>query len=212
MYDGRAAGARIEVFRSLASCKQTAIGDTAPRLDATCGKVFTGYAPRRRRLLLQRRMREPRNLRQPDLFVGGCCAGTCLARPTPVPLGGDCSSPLQNQDRIEGTVCAANATGGGTCKAPLAAGARCGPYDRCVRPYRSGGTRSRHQRRNLHRPSRPGTGLRYVGQLRRQPRRLRPDHERVHQPDRRGRRLLRAGRLRRVRKVRRNDVRRDAGT
>ena len=61
-------------------------------------------------------------------------------------------------------------------------------------PTSAAAARSRDQRRNLHRPSRPGTGLRYVGQLRRQPRLLRPDHERVHQPDRRGRRLLGAGR------------------
>ena len=97
-----------------------------------------GHAPRRRRLLLQRRMREPGDLRAARP-VRQLLRRDLRGEAAPIPLGGDCSSPLQYQDCIEGTVCAADATGGGSCKVPLAAGARCGPYDRCVRPYQCGG-------------------------------------------------------------------------
>ncbi len=140
VYDGRAAGACIDVFKSLASCKQTAIGDFAPRLDATCGKVFTGSLPAGSVCFFSEECANQGICDRQTCSSSGCCAGTCVARPMPVPLGGDCSNLLPNQDCIDGTVCTANATGGGTCKAPLAAGARCGPYDRCVQPYQCGGS------------------------------------------------------------------------
>ena len=44
-YDGQAAGACVDVFKNLMSCKQTVMGDVQQRLDATCGKVFTGSLP-----------------------------------------------------------------------------------------------------------------------------------------------------------------------
>ena len=138
VYDGQAAGACIDVFKSLVSCKQTAIGDTGQRLDATCGKVFTGTLPAGGACFFSDECAN-QGICGSQTCSGSCCAGTCVARPAPIPLGGDCSSPLQYQDCIEGTVCAADATGGGSCKVPLAAGARCGPYDRCVRPYQCGG-------------------------------------------------------------------------
>ena len=189
-YDGQAAGACVDVFKNLMSCKQTVMGDVQQRLDATCGKVFTGSLPAGGACFFDEECANRGLCRNETCSSNGCCAGTCLARPTPIPLGGDCSNPLPDQYCIEGTVCAANAAGGGTCKAPLAAGARV----RSVRPLRLAlplwrQRRSRHQRRNLHGASRARTGLRYGGGVRRRPRLLRPEL-RVHQPDRPGRRLL----------------------
>jgi hypothetical protein len=137
-YDGRAAGACIDVFKSLASCKQTAVGDIGRRLDATCGKVFTGLLPAGSACFFDDECAD-RGTCGNQVCSNHCCAGTCVARPAPIPLGGDCGNPLPNQDCIEGTICAANATGGGSCKTPLPAGARCGPYDRCALPYHCGG-------------------------------------------------------------------------
>lgn len=137
-YDGQAAGACIDVFKSLASCEQTAAGDVGRRLDATCGKVFTGLLPAGSACFFSDECADQGTCADQTCSTNGCCAGTCLARPAAIPLGGDCSSPLPNQDCIDGTVCAANAAGGGSCKVPLAAGARCGPYDRCALPYHCG--------------------------------------------------------------------------
>ena len=139
-YDGRAAAACVDQFKNLASCKQTVIGDIATRIDATCGKVFTGLLPAGSACFFSDECADKGICGNQTCSSNGCCAGTCLARPVPIPLGGDCSNPLLNQDCVDGTVCAANATGGGTCKVRLAAGARCGPYDRCVLPYHCGGT------------------------------------------------------------------------
>jgi hypothetical protein len=139
-YDGQAAGACIDIFKNTTSCKQTVMGDIQQRFDATCGKVFTGSLPAGGACFFDEECANRGLCRNQTCSSNGCCAGTCLARPTPIPLGGDCSNPLADQYCIEGTVCAANAAGGGTCKAPLAAGAPCGPYDRCALPYHCGGS------------------------------------------------------------------------
>jgi len=139
LYDGRAAGACIDALKSLASCKQTVIGDVGRRIDATCGKVFTGLLPAGSVCFFSDECANQGTCDAQTCSSNGCCAGTCAARPTPIPLGGECSNPLPNQECIDGTLCTANAAGGGTCKAPLVAGARCGPYDRCVPPYQCGG-------------------------------------------------------------------------
>ena len=209
-YDGHAAGACVDVFKNLMSCKQTVMGDVQQRFDR-CGKAFTGLLPAGGACFFDEECANRGLCRNQSCSSNGCCAGTCLARPTPIPLGGDCSNPLAEQDCIEGTVCAANAAGGGTCKAPLAAGARCGPYDRCALPFLWRQHRSRHQRRDLHSASRARTGLCYGGGMRRRPRLLRPEL-RLRQPDRPGRRVLWAGRVRLLRNLRRNDVRRETGT
>jgi hypothetical protein len=139
LYDARAAGACIDAFKSLASCKQTAIGDFSQRINATCGKVFTGSLPAGSTCFFSEECANQGICSGQTCGADGCCTGTCVARPAPIPPGGDCTSLLQNQDCIDGTRCTANAAGGGTCKVPLAAGARCGPYDRCAPPYQCGG-------------------------------------------------------------------------
>ena len=174
VYDGQAAGACIDVFKSLVSCKQTAMGDTGQRLDATCGKVFTGTLPAGGACFFSDECAN-RGICGSQTCSGSCCAGTCVARPAPIPLGGDCSSPLQYQDCIEGTVCAANATGGGSCKVPLAAGARCGPYDRCVRPYQCGGIDPVTSEGTCTGPPGQGQACDMSGNCDDSPRLLRPD-------------------------------------
>jgi hypothetical protein len=140
VYDAQAAGACVDVFKNVASCKQTEMGDIQSRIDATCGKVFIGSLPAGGGCFFDEECADGGICGSQTCSSDGCCAGTCLARPTPIPVGGDCSNPLLNQECAAGTVCAANAAGGGTCKAPLPAGARCGPYDRCALPYHCGGT------------------------------------------------------------------------
>jgi hypothetical protein len=141
IYDGQAAGACIDVFKNQrSSCKQTVMGDLEKKLDATCGKVFTGTLPAGTACFFSDECANRGICEDQTCSSNGCCGGTCVARPAPIPLGGDCSSPLRNQDCIDGTVCTAKAGGGGTCKVPLPAGARCTPYDSCVRPYHCGGS------------------------------------------------------------------------
>ncbi len=140
VYDGKAADDCIDVYRSLTSCKQTVVGDLGPRLEAACGKVFTGTLPVGGVCFYSEECANQGICDRTSCSSSGCCAGTCLARPTPIPAGGDCSGLLPDQDCVDGTECTADPGGGGTCKAPLPAGARCGPYDRCARPYQCGGT------------------------------------------------------------------------
>ena len=181
-YNGQAAGACVDLFRSLTSCKQTVVGDLGPRLDATCGKVFTGSLPP------AAPASSAKNVRTEESAVARLVRRTVVA-PGPAWQGMRRSrsaaslNPLPNQDCIGGTVCAVNATGGGSCKAPLAAGARCrhsplrpGPTSAAaIDPVTSEGT--------LPRPSRTGTACDMSGNCDDKPRLLRPDHERVHQPD-----------------------------
>jgi hypothetical protein len=140
VYDGQAAAACLDVYRSLTSCKQTAVGDLGQKLDAVCGQVFTGTLAAGSACFFSEECADHGICDRTTCTSSGCCAGTCHARPTAIPAGGDCSNPLPDQDCVDGTLCTADAAGGGTCKAPLAAGARCGPYDRCALPYQCGGT------------------------------------------------------------------------
>ena len=200
VYDAQAAGACIDVFKSSASCKQTAVGDIGHRLDATCGKVFTGTLPAGSACFFSDECAN-RGICGSQTCSGSCCAGTCVARPAPIPLGGDCSSPLQNQDCIEGTVCAANATGGGSCKTPLAAGARCGPYDRCVQPYQCGGIFDPVTNEGTC-TAPPGQGQTCVCRAIAMTAATTATRPRtVRQPDRRRRRLLGVGRLHQLRNL-----------
>jgi len=140
VYDGQAAAACLDVYKSLTSCKQTAIGDLGQKLDAACGHVFTGTVAVGSACFFSEECANEGICDRTTCTSSGCCAGTCHAKPTAIPPGGDCSNPLPDQDCVDGTVCTADPGGGGTCKAPLAAGAPCGPYDRCAPPYQCGGT------------------------------------------------------------------------
>ena len=61
-YDGQAAGACVDLFKNLASCKQTVIGDIQQQIRRDLRQGVHGLAPHGRRLLLRRRMRQPRTL------------------------------------------------------------------------------------------------------------------------------------------------------
>lgn len=48
-----------------------------------------------------------------------CCAGTCGPKPTPIPVGGDCSAPQPGQGCASGAVCVSTGSGTSrTCQVP----------------------------------------------------------------------------------------------
>jgi hypothetical protein len=142
-YDGQAARACIDVFRSFASCKRTSISDE--RL-APCDDVFRGKLPPGSACFFSEECADEGTCAQTDCVLYACCMGTCTAKPAPIPAGGDCSAPLAYDSCVPGTTCVITAQGS-TCKAPIAAGGRCDrATDRCIPAYEC---------RNVD----PGTGL-----------------------------------------------------
>jgi hypothetical protein len=65
-----------------------------------------------------------------------CCAGTCTAKPTPIPLGGDCSALTAGQSCATGSICITNSsTGARTCAAPSKVkGTTCAGFYDCASP------------------------------------------------------------------------------
>lgn len=130
-YDGQAARACIDAFKRFASCKATQIGD--PQLAvAVCGRVFLGMVPPGGACFFNEECADRGICARIDCTAQGCCAGTCVARPAPIPAGGYCSNSVPYEECVEGTVCS-NASH--TCEVPVAPGARCTESDICVVPY-----------------------------------------------------------------------------
>ena len=66
-----------------------------------------------------------------------CCVGSCAAKPTPIPVGGDCSAPQPGQLCATGSSCLPTGAVGGaaTCQAPsTVAGASCTSLYDCASP------------------------------------------------------------------------------
>jgi hypothetical protein len=65
-----------------------------------------------------------------------CCAGTCAAKPTPIPVGGDCSAPLPGQGCLPGAGCfSTGSLGSPTCQVPTTVqGAACATLFDCATP------------------------------------------------------------------------------
>jgi hypothetical protein len=128
-YDGQAARACIDAFKRRTSCKSAQWGDPQVAL-AACERVFLGTVPTGGACWFNEECADGGACTRLDCTTPGCCAGTCLARPAPVPAGGDCSNLVADQHCVAGTVCIS-----GTCTLPLAPGARCALFDSCVLPY-----------------------------------------------------------------------------
>ena len=63
-----------------------------------------------------------------------CCPGTCAAKPTPIPVGGDCSAPLPGQGCATGAACLPSGSLE-TCQVPAKAlGAACATVYDCASP------------------------------------------------------------------------------
>jgi hypothetical protein len=65
-----------------------------------------------------------------------CCAGTCAAKPAPIPVGGDCSAPLPGQTCATGADCISTGSlGSPTCQVPAKVqGAACAALFDCETP------------------------------------------------------------------------------
>ena len=66
-----------------------------------------------------------------------CCAGTCAAKPTPIPVGGDCSTLQPGQACVSGAYCVTDTTSTSqTCKIPSkVAGTACASVLDCASPF-----------------------------------------------------------------------------
>ena len=130
VYDGQAARACIDAFKRFTSCKATQIGDPQRSL-AVCGRVFLGTVPPGGACFFNEECADLGRCARLDCTMPGCCAGTCVARPAPIPIGGYCTNSV-DEECVEGTVCS-NASQ--ACEVPLAPGAPCTDSDTCVVPY-----------------------------------------------------------------------------
>jgi hypothetical protein len=65
-----------------------------------------------------------------------CCAGTCAAKPTPIPVGGDCSALQPGQSCAAGSSCfSTGSAGSSTCQVPSkVAGTSCTSTLECASP------------------------------------------------------------------------------
>ena len=65
-----------------------------------------------------------------------CCPGTCVARPAPVPVGGDCTTLQANQSCVTGSFCYAATSGGPlVCTVPSTVeGSACASFYGCAAP------------------------------------------------------------------------------
>jgi hypothetical protein len=129
-YDGQAARACIDVFKRFTSCKATQIGDAQVAL-AVCRRAFLGMVPPGGACFFNEECADRGTCSSTTCTTPECCAGTCLARPAPIPVGSYCSNSVY-EECVEGSVCS-NASN--ACEVPLAPGARCTASDTCVVPY-----------------------------------------------------------------------------
>ena len=187
-YDGQAAACAHSTYsRAWCRASRPSSETSRNRIDATCGKVFTGSLPTGGACFFDEECANrgtppaARPVRRTVVAPGPAWQGRRRS-----PLGGDCSNPLPDQYCIEGTVRRRQRGR----RWNLQRAARGGCAVRSVRPLRLAlplwrQHRSRHRRRNLHGAARARTGLRHGGGVRRRPRLLRPELP-LHQPDRLG--------------------------
>jgi hypothetical protein len=166
-YDGAKAGACIQLFERLygSTCSRSALASAADDISGStaCAEVIAGtvlaggacfFPDQCESGLCQLADSTCSRARQ-------CCAGTCVAKPAPIPVGGNCSAPMPNQScdtgaicissictvpsRVEGAACTSSflcasplycdldsATSMGTCRRAAPSGAACsGVFSSC---------------------------------------------------------------------------------
>jgi len=137
-YDGAKAGACLDYAHRLYSsgCTRSATADTSGN-DA-CEVVLVGTVANGGACFLSTECASAR-CQQADtacLPAHQCCAGTCVAKPAPIPAGADCSASLPDQNCAEGSYCLTTATSTTpTCLVPSkVVGTPCSSLFDCASP------------------------------------------------------------------------------
>jgi hypothetical protein len=139
-FDGNAAARCLATIEGLSNCKKSQAGVAAAGavFEDGCAGMFTGTVAVGGACFF------------PDACASGlcqrtdpacspskqCCAGTCANVPPPIPVGGDCTSPMANQSCAAGSTCRAAQPGQpNICTIPVATeGAPCTSLDECLYP------------------------------------------------------------------------------
>jgi hypothetical protein len=137
-FDAAQAGTCIEWYERFfapASCTQTARAALTDQVTAACDGFLAGAVAPGAACLLEGECVDGGVCQPADPnCTQECCAGTCAARPAPIPAGGDCSSPQTGQSCASGTVCAFS-SGAGTCLVPSTVeGSACAALFACESP------------------------------------------------------------------------------
>jgi hypothetical protein len=111
-YDGVKAGTCIEAFERAygstpALCKQSERAAIGTEGSEDCASVFTGTVPAGGACFYAEECAGGGSCEQTDPACSPaqqCCAGTCLAKPTPIPVGGACAAAF-DQTCVDGAFC-----------------------------------------------------------------------------------------------------------
>ncbi len=133
-YNPTAARACIDALNSISSCTRTTFANVFGALESPCALVFSGTLPTGSACFFEEECTGSDTCSK-SCATSGCCEGTCVAGPTPIPAGGDCSDPV-TQSCADGTFCRQDPqTLALTCMRLLPPGASCTSANACTDPY-----------------------------------------------------------------------------
>jgi hypothetical protein len=137
IYDGVHARECLDRYNGVSSCARSALATL--NLDMTCNNssIFTGTVAAGGPCFFSEECAAGGTCRKTDTTCTSvqCCPGTCLAMPTPVAVGGDCSAV--GATCVSGSSCvfdSATTPATETCQKPGAAGAPCVSIASCANP------------------------------------------------------------------------------
>jgi hypothetical protein len=150
IYDSAKARDCLQQLNDVTTCSQTELAAFLARAESACEGTFTGTAAPGTPCFLSE---ECANRGVCETPAGGCatntcCQGTCVARPAPIPIGGDCSGLEAYQTCVANAACVFDSvTGTSTCRVPTAGdgdvctgGGACIPPAGCVTDATTPGT------------------------------------------------------------------------
>lgn len=133
-YNPTAARACVDALDSLSSCTRIAFASVFDGTESPCGLVFSGTLPTGSACFFDEECTGSDTCSK-SCATPGCCEGTCVAGPTLVPAGGDCSDPA-TQSCAGGAPCQQDPqTLAITCTALIPPGATCTSVNACTYPY-----------------------------------------------------------------------------
>jgi hypothetical protein len=137
VYDGAKARACVDSINGLSSCDRSALATLD--LDPVCGAntVFKGTVAAGGPCFFSEECAAAGTCQKTDTSCTSdmCCAGTCIAMPAPLPVGGDCS--VAGATCASGTVCVFDSSTSPpteTCQTPVGIGAPCVSVNSCTDP------------------------------------------------------------------------------
>jgi hypothetical protein len=139
VYDGVKANSCVSEYESILSSCNRSDDAALSALSPSCDKVLVGTVAAGGACFFSEECAGGGSCQATDTSCSRtqmCCAGTCLAEPAPIPVGGDCSAPQPNQSCAAGSYCNTAQSGSSlTCVVPSTVeGTPCTSSTLCANP------------------------------------------------------------------------------